>query len=193
MGQASDAKGHSTLARASLQEIRGWVWDLRAGPLEGLSIVKALEKAANKIVGRGTQATFTVSGKERVLPPGVEAALLRVCQEGLANMLKHANATEVTVALAFEDSNVQLAIRDNGIGIETDNPAQRDTYEGGFGLMGMRESSYAGRRDRGGAVGCPRHFKGVGSVSIRGQRFLPKVPIVQNAIPTSETPPGISG
>ncbi len=121
----------------------------------------------------------------------MEAALLRICQEGFANILKHANATEVTVALAFEDSNIQLAIRDNGIGFDPDNPAQQDMGEGGFGMVGMRESSYAGRRDRSGATGCPGHFKGGGS--IRGYRFLPQVPFVQSPNPSWEAPPAISG
>ncbi len=74
-----------------------------------------------------------------MLPSGLEGALLRICQESLANVLKHANATQVTVTLAFDDSQIRLAIRDNGVGFDPATPRTRDRESGGFGLINMRE------------------------------------------------------
>ncbi len=74
-----------------------------------------------------------------MLPPGLEAAFLRICQESLANVLKHANATQVTVTLSFDDSHARLAIRDNGAGFDPATPRTRGRESGGFGLINMRE------------------------------------------------------
>jgi len=128
------------LAREGLQEARRSVWDLRAGPLEGRTLAEVLEQETKRVAGTGEiQTSFVVSGAERVLPAGAEAALLRICQESLANMLKHANATQVAVTLDYDDSQVRLAVQDNGVGFDPDIPSTRSKDSGGFGLINMRE------------------------------------------------------
>jgi len=128
------------LAREGLAEARRSVWDLRAGPLGGRTLAEVLQQEMEKVTkGGDIQTSFNMSGEERVLLPGLEAAFLRICQESLANILKHANATEVTVTLAFDDSQVRLAIRDNGVGFDSATPRARDRESGGFGLINMRE------------------------------------------------------
>ena len=59
--------------------------------------------------------------------------LLRVGQEALANVRKHAVAQAVDVLLRYESSAVSLEVTDDGQGFE---PAQ---VNGGYGLRGMRE------------------------------------------------------
>ena len=128
------------LAREGLQEARRSVWDLRVGSLEGHTLAEALQGETEKVAGAGEiQASFVVSGAERVLPAGVEAALLRICQESLANMLKHANASQAAVTLVFDDSQVRLEVQDNGIGFDPEIPHTRGPDSGGFGLINMRE------------------------------------------------------
>src|SRR5207302_7875668 len=63
-----------------------------------------------------------------------EAELYRIVQEGLANVRRHARATEVEIVLRTTAREVILAIRDNGIGFEPRREA-RDHY----GIVGMRE------------------------------------------------------
>ncbi len=77
-----------------------------------------------------------ISGERCPLPDDAEAALLRICQELLANVRKHAQASRVDVNLNFERPAVSLSIRDNGVGFEP-----RALPEGAFGLAGMRERS----------------------------------------------------
>jgi len=116
------------------------VWDLRAGPLGSGTLGEVLKQEMEKVItGGDIEASFVLSGEERVLPPGVESAFLRICQESLANVIKHANATQVTVNLAFDDSQVRLAIRDNGVGFDPETPRTRDRESGGFGLINMGE------------------------------------------------------
>ena len=127
------------LAKESLQEARRSVWDLRSGPLKGLSLVDALEQETAKSTGANVKIAFNVTGKERVMPGGVEAAVLRICLEGLANVLKHANASRVTVTVAYGKSGIELTVTDNGIGFDSNIPRQWDKEKGGFGLISMRE------------------------------------------------------
>ena len=90
------------LARDGLAEARRSVWDLRAGPLGGQTLRAVLEQEMEKVTeGRGIRTSFVLSGEERALSPGVEGAFLRICQESLANVVKHANATQVTVTLVL--------------------------------------------------------------------------------------------
>ena len=129
-----------SLDREGLQDARRSVWDLQVGPLEGRTLTEALRGEAERVSGAaGIQVSFAVSRPERVLSAGAEATLLRICQESPANMLKHANATEATVTLVYDDPQVQLAVQDNGIGFDPDFLPKRRLDSGGFGLIYMRE------------------------------------------------------
>ena len=129
-----------SLARGSLNEARRSVWNLRPEALVQLSLVEALRQE----VGIFTQtsnikAHFDVSDHSRDLPPEVDVALLRICQESLANIKKHARASEVRVVLAFDESEVTLSVRDNGIGFRPESIADVAGKHRGFGLIGMQE------------------------------------------------------
>jgi signal transduction histidine kinase len=66
----------------------------------------------------------------------LEVILLRILRESLANVVRHAQASEVWVALRKGDTEVTLEIRDNGIGLAPD-PAGRATH--GAGLAGIAD------------------------------------------------------
>lgn len=127
-------------ARATLAEARRSVWNLRAPLLERGDLGDALEQLAAE-TPPGVEARFSSSGTPWPLAPAVELALLRVAQEALANAGKHAGASRVTLALAYEDDGVRLTVQDDGVGF----PAPALAGEaapgpaGGFGLLGMRE------------------------------------------------------
>jgi two-component system sensor histidine kinase UhpB len=68
--------------------------------------------------------------------PSIELTLLRITQEALTNVAKHANATQATVSLAMQDDMVYLTVEDNGEGIRSWQMANRP---GSHGLKIMRE------------------------------------------------------
>ena len=84
------------------------------------------------------KATFRVSGAMRELPANVQAALLRICQESLTNIRRHAGATEINVDLAFDSAAVCLGIRDNGAGFDVEE-VKAPGRQSGFGLTGMAQ------------------------------------------------------
>jgi signal transduction histidine kinase len=129
-----------SLARGSLNEARRSVWNLRPQALERLSLVEAMRQEVIRFAqSSNIKARFEVSESKRELPLDIETALLRICQESLANIKKHAQATEVKVDLDFDESNVVLAVRDNGIGFNTDKDDQGKGEHRGFGLISMQE------------------------------------------------------
>ncbi len=136
--QGMKASGHldraGELARESLREARRSVQALRPQALEEKQLSEALKDLIEKMT-RGTtmHAEFTLQGKRRKLPPEWETNLLRIGQEVLTNVLRHARASEFKVLLVFDSSEIRLELRDNGCGF---NPQRKHE---GFGLQGMRE------------------------------------------------------
>ncbi|HLY67583.1 MAG TPA: GAF domain-containing sensor histidine kinase, partial [Chloroflexota bacterium] len=127
------------LARDSLQEARRSVWNLLPGPLERDTLDGAIFQAVTELGARGeVEAGFSCTGQPVALSVEAQTCLLRVTQEALANVVKHAAAGKVEVTLAYEEAGVSLTIRDDGRGF--DPAAARPAGQaGGFGLIGMRE------------------------------------------------------
>jgi PAS domain S-box-containing protein len=123
------------LAREGLQEARRSVQDLRPQALSSGSLEKALRLEVERTRPDGRQGSLRVSGETRLLLPSVEDCLLRVCQESLTNVSRHAAATNVWVDLRYETDSLLLSIRDDGAGFDPEVAAGN----GGFGLRGMQE------------------------------------------------------
>jgi len=122
------------LARESLREARRSVQALRPQALEGKQLSEALRDLIEKMTsGTTVKAEFTLQGEQQKLPPELEANLLRIGQEVLTNVLRHAQAGEFKVLLVFDSREIRLDLRDNGCGFD---PKRRHE---GFGLQGMRE------------------------------------------------------
>ncbi len=79
----------------------------------------------------GIEVSFRCIGRPGPTPS--DADLLRVCQEGLANIARHSAASRAEVDLAYGDEEVRLTIRDDGVGFDG-----RGTDDG-RGLPGMHE------------------------------------------------------
>lgn len=126
------------MARHSLTEARRSVMDLRASALEGRDLAGAIQTSTRRwTAGSPVDVAVDVSGPATVLPEEMEQHLLRIAQEAVTNVLKHAAASRVVIQLHTEARRISLRIRDNGRGFE-----QQDVFTssgGHFGLIGMRE------------------------------------------------------
>ena len=121
------------LARESLSEARRSVDALRPEPLETGRLPAALADVAGRWSAlHGITVQVTTTGTARPVPAEAEVVLLRTAQEGLANVARHAQATNAWVTLSYMEQEVALDVRDDGRGFE---PAQAD----GFGLVAMRQ------------------------------------------------------
>ena len=129
-------------ARDSLGEARRLVWALRPESLTQASLSEALERVTKRwSEASGIAAHTTVTGTPHALRPEIEVTLLRIAQEALANVLKHAQAKQVMLTLSYMNDEVTLDVLDNGIGFDPDAIASQcaGKTDQGFGLKGMHE------------------------------------------------------
>jgi signal transduction histidine kinase len=135
--------GNATrLARDSLAEARRSVQALRPQALENSRLPEALaEETARWSATSGVPAEIETTGDPRALHPEVEVTLLRVAQEALANVAKHARASRAGVTLSYMEDVVSLDVRDDGTGFDpgADGTAPGNGHTGGFGLIAMQQ------------------------------------------------------
>jgi signal transduction histidine kinase len=113
------------------------VWALRPRPLAEQSLPQALGELTGRLGEEtGLHAETIVTGTARPLSAEVEEALLRIGQEALANVRKHAAASRVTVTLSYLDNVTMLDVHDDGVGFDQ---AATVAAAGGLGLHAMAE------------------------------------------------------
>jgi signal transduction histidine kinase len=120
-------------AQAALDEVRQSVAALRRSPLDGKTLDQAIGELVRDFDRRSPLAAhFALSGDPVGLSPAAAQTLFRAAQEGLTNAQKHAEATQVSVALSYGQTSARLVV-------ENDGPASGAGNGGGFGLAGLRE------------------------------------------------------
>lgn len=127
---------HESTRRAQ-REITAIIEQLRPPPLAPLGLPDALATLCEQFAqqaGIPVQTNLTAAVQ---LPADIEDALVRITQEALTNVRRHAHATRVTVALHAQADQVWLLVSDNGTG----PPAA--TGATGLGLRSMRERAAA--------------------------------------------------
>jgi len=120
-------------ARENLAETRALIAGLAPAALASATLADAMTRLTDRAGQElGVRAEFTLAGVPQALGTGTEVVLLRVCQEALANVRKHAKATAVQVNLTFADGGANLRVSDDGAGFDLALTAR------GYGLSGMR-------------------------------------------------------
>ncbi|WP_067842147.1 sensor histidine kinase [Nocardia lijiangensis] len=123
-------------AAENLAETRGLIAELAPVALEGSSLAQALERICRRAETPGLRALVVVEGEPERLPMPIEAALVRIAQSAVANVVRHAHAEQLRLTLTYADTDVHLDVVDDGIGIGPDVFARGTS--GGFGLSAMR-------------------------------------------------------
>jgi ligand-binding sensor domain-containing protein len=126
----------SNLTRYSLAEARRAIADLRSDELDCPELAVALPEIAHRLAA-ALQTRIEVTGAPRKLHPNTERNLLRIFQEALANVVKHAQARTLDVELRYAGDRLALRVCDDGRGFD---PEKIDLAGSGhYGLIGMRE------------------------------------------------------
>ena len=123
------------LVTAGLAEARRSIWELRANTAAD-SLPTRLGKVVERYSGAATDVQLGIGGMYRELGERVEGEVLRVAQEALSNVERHAGAVTVRVRLEYGEDMLTLSIVDDGRGFEVEAAAR---LAGHFGLQGMRE------------------------------------------------------
>ncbi|MRG60309.1 sensor histidine kinase [Agromyces sp. CFH 90414] len=130
------------LARDGLAEARRSVQAIGPTQLESAHLPEAIATvAAEWSELTGVPVEVVTTGTAEPMHPETEVTLLRIAQEALANVAKHANATRVGLTLSYMDDVVTLDVRDDGVGFDAAGAADvaGGSPGGGFGLTSMRQ------------------------------------------------------
>ena len=95
--------------------------------------VRDIQRLIDRAGSAGISAELVVDGDPRPLPPAVDLSAYRIVQEALTNVIRHAAAGSVTVALKYSPSDLEVTVVDDGVGSTANGDG------GGHGLVGMRE------------------------------------------------------
>ncbi|MES1260058.1 MAG: sensor histidine kinase, partial [Gemmatimonadota bacterium] len=122
-----------------IRGIRRVMNDLRPALLDDLGLMPAIESLASDVRERGGFAVDVILPESVPrLAPEAELALFRAAQEAFANIVRHADASRVTVRLVLDDGILRLIIADDGRGLPSNATGGSDTVSK-LGLAGMRE------------------------------------------------------
>jgi signal transduction histidine kinase len=124
------------LGRAAMAELHRTLDLLRGdGPAERAPqpTLDDLERLAQQTREVGLAVDLIVAGRPRPLPVGVQVSAVRIVQEALTNVRRHATASRVEIRLRYGSEALELSIEDDGAGAEAAGEAE------GHGLRGMRE------------------------------------------------------
>jgi two-component system sensor histidine kinase DegS len=126
------------LLRRELGDVRAFITQLRPATVDEMGLDGAIVEAVDHLRAlAGLTATTDVTAAASALTSGQRTVALRIAQEALQNVRKHAGASNVTVATRVEDADWVLEVRDDGRGFDVGAVAARGRRN--FGLQFMRE------------------------------------------------------
>lgn len=132
----------------TIRDIRNYILDLRPRQLRGETLVDGLERLVLEF-RQNNKVEVSLAGPKSdtlsELPPNNTTALFHICQEALANIAKHANASKVSIDLWTTPERVLLEVSDNGTGFEQDVVSR--TVGHGLSNMQARVAAVSGDLD----------------------------------------------
>jgi signal transduction histidine kinase/ligand-binding sensor domain-containing protein len=132
--------------RHGLDDARQSIWALRTQDADEATLPVKLRRMAEAAEGNGLTSRFRLFGAYRPLPAETEQEVVRVAQEAIHNVKKHAGASQVSVELEYGPETITLEVRDDGRGGALERTAESipgQVGPGHFGLTGMRERAAA--------------------------------------------------
>jgi signal transduction histidine kinase len=124
-------------AKATLEEARNAVWNLRHASADDSSISRLCELAQKLGREKSIPIDTEIMGDRVPLDPMTDRTLLLVGREALRNAVSHAQPSRIKVRIVFKSSEVGLEVRDDGAGFDLAGSTTRES--GHFGIIGMRE------------------------------------------------------
>jgi len=134
---ARHLKATQEMVREGLNDARQSIWALRSQDNGEQTLPIRLRRLVEQAGDSGLRAHLEVYGAYRALPAEAEREILRVAQEAVQNVKKHAAASRLGVRLEYDQRSLTLTIVDDGAGFDVRGLSRKQ--EGHYGLTGMRE------------------------------------------------------
>jgi len=118
-------------------DVRHLAYQFHPSILDDLGLTVALQRLLDDCTARSNlEGVLEIHSTLPTIPQAVSTCLYRIAQESLANVMKHARATQVTVSLFTTPDALTLTVQDDGVGFDTQLLA--DSHRG-LGLISMAE------------------------------------------------------
>jgi signal transduction histidine kinase len=141
------ANGKASGASGRLQRANGWARQISAELgsvlLDTLGLAATIEWHARQFQ-KCTGVLYELTVKQAAafdLPEDYAATIFEIYNEALSNVARHAGASRVAIALTITPHEVTVVVRDNGIGLGIEEPAQAT---GGLATIRARSQTYKG-------------------------------------------------
>jgi NarL family two-component system sensor histidine kinase YdfH len=122
-------------ARTSLATARSAIDDLRSEAMPPVDMQQALENEIDRFTAASGIPCTADLCSQATAPAAYGESIVRIVAEGLTNVARHAQASQVRVRIAQQDHGLVIEVQDNGTGFD---PAAM-TQQGHYGLLGLRE------------------------------------------------------
>ena len=124
----------------SISDIRTLTFELASPILPVLGLEKTVRAwLRDHVEQKHAIATkFVDDGQSKPLDEDMQAMLFRCIRELLVNVIKHAEASLITVSISRHDNYIHICVEDNGKGLSPDR-LDETSSEAGFGLFSIRE------------------------------------------------------
>jgi signal transduction histidine kinase len=123
------------MVRNSHDEARRSISALRPEHLESVGLLSALEECARRMISQSSSIEIRTitAGNVQNLPLRVSDTLLRIGYEAIANAIRHALCSRLSISISYEKSTVEMVVEDDGVGFVVSSDSA------GFGIRGMRK------------------------------------------------------
>jgi signal transduction histidine kinase len=139
-GAATLQDFHETINRI-INNLRAMCGELRPPSLSPFGLEVAIRDHVEKFREQNPdiQVHMHLMRDQQVLSDSLRLSLFRIYQQAMANVARHANATEVFIRFGWDDESITLEVEDNGIGFELPQQWVELVRQEHFGLMGVAE------------------------------------------------------
>lgn len=134
----------------AIKETRTVLYDISPPVLHDVGLEAAIRWKLDRFSAEhGIGVKFNDDQQHKPIPESLKTFLFKAVQELLKNIVKHANASTVTVNLNSADGVLRVTVRDDGIGFDVSDPNPCDDVHSGFGLFNIRDrlDYYGGRTE----------------------------------------------
>lgn len=129
-----------SVAEGMLENIHRLISDLRPSLLDDLGLISAIMWYSDqRLKPLGIKFNLESNLQNQRLSPAMEIALYRIVQEAFTNIIRHAQASQVTVRLCLENGSLTLQVEDDGLGFDPQILSSGDAGVTSMGLLGMQE------------------------------------------------------
>ncbi len=131
----------SNTIKTVINEMRGIIYNLKPMSLDDIGLTVTVERYAVRLMDLNNINVIVRSNEEtKEIHPVIKLTLFRIIQEACNNVIKHANATTITIDINYDEYLVNVLIKDNGSGFNIDKTqSEGGGHSSSFGLSIIKE------------------------------------------------------